>query len=761
MADFLVSRTYALAAIVGLAVSAVVLASLGPASASPAPSRQAVVLGKDSGSVIPGKYFVKLKDNSSVRKHGVAARSRSLASGHSGKLVRIIEGAVQGFSVTMSPERAQKLATEPDVEYVQQEQTYQTQSSQLPTPSWGVDRLDQRRGVNLTYNYLGSAGAGVHAYIIDTGIRNHADIDGRLELGYNAIDHNTNTDDCNGHGTFNAGLVGGTKYGVAKKVTLVPVKVFDCTGTSDSDDPIIAGINWVIANAVKPAVIDLSLASICTTDGIPAPCSNGEGQGIIDAERAAIAVGGITVVTAAGNHNANACFNPVGSYPATINVGATDVADKLWNNSPDDGSNWGSCVDIFAPGANVVSIGGIGHHLDPDKIDPDPMPASGTSMAASHVVGAVALLQGTPKFKNASPAEIAAELDAQSTRGIIQGLPDPTVSNKLLFARPTSPRTGSTVALTRNANGALSIFGTTADNSTTGSTDVGGHMFTGTQVNADTGTWPQEWTKSAGQFYASVAVGTDPDAILSSKIELVGVMAYVPPVSPQDDVFHRQQSTKPGGTGWLKETQLDGPPLVSVALAPNHDRRQMLIGADTHGGLHYSSQLFPANDTGWEPVKTISFPSDAQNVTAAPDAFGRINVFVADTHGVLWYFRQTAPDLDSWTAPTPLADTSQKLLNEITVARANDGRLLLFGTEGDGEAWVRVESGPGAGGVFGAWTRLPAKALFHLSAALNVNGLMVVVGVDDHGDTWQSTQISGTNNTFTDWTKIDGLTLRP
>ncbi|WP_328522949.1 S8 family serine peptidase [Kribbella sp. NBC_00359] len=752
MPGFLVSRISATAATVALSASAVVLATLGPASASPAPSLHPVFLGKISGAAIPGKYFVKLKDNPSVRKHGVAARSQSLASGHSGKLVRVLEGAVQGFSANLSPEQAQKLAAEPDVEYVQQERTYQLQTTQVPTPSWGLDRLDQRRGVNLTYNYIGSAGAGVHAYIVDSGIRaDHPDLKGRVELGFNAVNGTTDTDDCFGHGTYSAGIVGGTLYGVAKKVSLVPVKMSGCSGFIDDDDPIIAGINWVIGHAVKPAVINLSLGSTCKdpVTGEPAPCSGGEQQGIVDAEKAAIAAG-ITVVTAAGNSNANACFNPVGSAAGTINVGATDVTDHLWNDGPDFGSNWGGCVDIFAPGVNILSIGGVGHILhptDPNQIDPDPMPGTGTSAAVPHVVGAVALLLGTPKFATATPAQIAAELDAQSTRGIIRDLPDELSPNKLLFLRPTSPRTGSTVALARNDNGKLSIFGTNADNSTT-STDLGGHMFTGTQADTPNEAWPTHWTQSVSQGYASVTARSDG----GNKIELVGLTAA------QDEIFHRQQAVL-NSPSWLTPSQLDGS-LTSVALAPNADGRLMLIGADTHGGLHYRNQGIAGNDTSWQPSKTISFLGDAQNVTAAIDSLGRINIFIADTHGAVWYARQTAANTDTWATITPLADTDHKLLNEITVTRDSNNKLELFGTEGDGDVWVRVENTPGSDGNFSSWTQLSPKALFHLSAALNLHNLLVVVGVDNHGDTWQTTQNPGAN-TYTGWTKIEGLTLRP
>ncbi|WP_328522676.1 S8 family serine peptidase [Kribbella sp. NBC_00359] len=342
-------------------------------------------------------------------------------------------------------------------------------------------------------------------------------------------------------------------------------------------------------------------------------------------------------MTSAGDRDTDACFNPVGSAPAAITVGATDVTDTLWTESPDHGSNWGACVDIFAPGAGITSIGGIGHLAHPNDpnppIDPDPLTKSGTSASAAHVSGAVALLLGTPKFATATPAQIAAELDAQSTRGIIQGLPDGLSPNKLLFVRPTSPRTGTTIALAPNANGALTLFGTNADGSTTGGTDLGGHMFTGTQTDAHNNTWPTQWEQSRGQRYASMAAGADGNGI-TSKMVLADLTA-------QDEVFHRQQAVV-NDPSWLAQSQLDGP-LTTAAIAPNADHRLTLIGADKHGTIFYRSQRTAADDTSWDHEGIIDFSGDAQNVTAAPDSLGRINVFIADTHGVLWYTRQTAP----------------------------------------------------------------------------------------------------------------------
>ncbi|WP_328522878.1 S8 family serine peptidase [Kribbella sp. NBC_00359] len=743
------------------------LATLGSAAASSAPDHQVVVLGKSSGAAVPGKYFVKLKNNPSVSEHGVAARAGSLASGHSGKLARVIEGAVQGFSATMSAEQAQKLAAEPDVGYVQQERTYQAQSVQPNTPSWGVDRLDQRTGINASYNSIQSGGAGVHAYVIDSGIayvtdsgrrRYDADIDGRVETGFNALDGSSNSNDCNGHGTFVAGTLGGIQYGVAKKVSLVPIKVFDCTGTVDSDDPIIAGINWVIAHAVKPAVINLSVGSICKNGGLPAPCPAGESQGIIDAEKAAIAAG-ISVVTSAGNENTDSCFNPVGSAGGTINVGATalnvddTVSDSRWAVDAHTGSNWGGCVDIFAPGSNIVSIGGIGHSdpNDPGKVDPNPMTQSGTSVAAPHVAGAVALLLGTPKFATATPAQLAAELDAQSTRDIIDGLPsDGLTPNKLLFIRPTSPRTGTTVALVRQAGGSLRLFGTNADSSTNG-TDLGGHMFTAAQVDAHKSLWDIFWTQSKDQGLSSVAAGSD-----GSGGALVGLTG----LTAGDEVWHRQQKSENSPT-WTKRSQLTGS-LASVAEVSNADGRLMLIGADKHGGLHYYDQRIADDETSWDPVRTISFSGDAQNVTAVLDAGGRINVFIVDTHGVIWYMKQIDENLHNWTTPVQLADSDHRLMNEISVARDGNDKLELFGTAGDGHVWARVENVAGSNGDFGPWAEqlLPSKVLFHLSAAANIDNVMMVVGVDPEGGVWQSVQIPGTI-LFSSWTRIRALELRP
>ncbi|WP_328522886.1 hypothetical protein [Kribbella sp. NBC_00359] len=159
----------------------------------------------------------------------------------------------------------------------------------------------------------------------------------------------------------------------------------------------------------------------------------------------------------------------------------------------------------------------------------------------------------------------------------------------MLFARPTSPRTGSTIALARNQNGTLSIFGTNADNSTT-STDLGGHMFTGTQADTPGLTWPTEWTQSRGEGYASVTGRADGGL----KIELVGLTA-------QDDVYHRQQAVL-NSPRWLGWSVLDGT-LTTAALAPHADGRLMLIGADKHGALHSYSQAIAGNDTSWQPAK--------------------------------------------------------------------------------------------------------------------------------------------------------------
>jgi subtilisin family serine protease len=260
---------------------------------------------------------------------------------------------------------------------------------EAPAPSWGLDRVDQRpRRLSGSYRYPAGGGAGVTVYVLDTGIRiSHADFGGRARYGWDFIGGDANAGDCNGHGTHVAGTIGGVRYGIAKRVRLVSVRVLDCHGRG-SYAQIVAGIDWVTAHAVRPAVVNMSL------EGPPSSVLD-------DAVRRSVAAG-ITFVVAAGNHTRNACTESPARTPQALTVGATDRADARASFS-----NYGRCVDLFAPGVAIAS--------DWNSGDQARALMSGTSMAAPHVAGAAALLLSA--HRRWTPAQVRAALVAAATRG--------------------------------------------------------------------------------------------------------------------------------------------------------------------------------------------------------------------------------------------------------------------------------------------------------------------------------------------------------
>jgi hypothetical protein len=286
------------------------------------------------------------------------------------------------------------------------------QNNQSPTPSWGLDRIDQREKIGSTSNFgYRSAGRGSTVYVIDTGVAPHQDFGNRLSTsGFSAFTDGNGPVDCNGHGTHVAGTIAGTQYGIAKNATIVPVRVLGCTG-SGSFSQVIAGMEWILSpqnpNPKTQAVVNMSLG--------------GNASSTIDAAVTKLTNSGITVVVAAGNDNNDACLKSPARAPSAITVGATTSSD-----AKSGFSNYGACVDIHAPGSSIVSTW-IG---SPTAI----YTASGTSMASPHVAGAAAVYLGlTP---GASVAQVAQFLDAQATRDVITGLPAGTV-NELLYVSPT------------------------------------------------------------------------------------------------------------------------------------------------------------------------------------------------------------------------------------------------------------------------------------------------------------------------------------
>jgi subtilisin family serine protease len=353
---------------------------------------------------LPGRYIVALAEPEGPGALDVSDEGRQLTASHGGRVGATWRHALRGFAVEgLSEAQARALSRHPRVKYVEEDGEVQLSNTQS-SPPWGLDRSDQRNlplSSSYTYNATGS---GVNAYIIDSGIRaTHTDFGGRVRSGYTGINDGNGTGDCNGHGTHVAGTVGGTTHGIAKQVTLYSVRVFGCTGGS-AWSTIISAVDWVTANHVKPAVANLSLGGPAT-------------QSMDDALRRMIAAG-VTAVVAAGNDGADACSTSPARTPEAITVGATSSTDARASFS-----NFGSCLDIFAPGVSIRSAWHTG--------DTATATIQGTSMASPHVAGVAALfLQNN---RTATPTQVASALAGNATTGVVTsaGTGSP---NRLLFS---------------------------------------------------------------------------------------------------------------------------------------------------------------------------------------------------------------------------------------------------------------------------------------------------------------------------------------
>jgi subtilisin family serine protease len=395
-------RRALLVATVTTVVAAVTLGAAGPANAVPIGE----IVGEAAPGAIEGRYLVVLKSDvvgpagSARAKGSVRGTATGLAGRYGAAVGEVFDAALTGFSATLSPGQARRLAADPAVAYVEQDRVITLEATQT-NPPWGLDRIDQRnRPLSGTYTYPNTASS-VRAYVIDTGIRiTHNQFGGRATWGANfAGGQNT---DCNGHGTHVAGTIGGSTYGVAKQVRLIAVKVLNCAG-SGTTTGVVAGVNWVTSNAVKPAVANMSLGG-----GISTSIDNAVANSIAS---------GVTYVVAAGNSNANACNYSPARVPAAITVGATTNTDARASFS-----NYGSCLDIFAPGVNIPSAWYTSNTATNT--------ISGTSMASPHVAGAAALvLQAHPTW---SPAQVTSFLVTNATTGVVTS-PGAGSPNRLLY----------------------------------------------------------------------------------------------------------------------------------------------------------------------------------------------------------------------------------------------------------------------------------------------------------------------------------------
>ncbi|MFJ9338973.1 S8 family peptidase [Streptomyces sp. NPDC101733] len=392
-----------------LAVAATLSLGLTPgaSAAGPAGPPEGAVRHAGAPGAVAGSYLVLLDPS---RAGSRTASGRSVVEGFGGKIRRTFDSAVNGYSVELSERQARRLAADPAVAVVSQNRTLRLDAVQPDAPSWGLGRIDQRRlPLNDDYAYPDPAGEGITAYVVDTGINiEHEDFGGRASYGYNAVDDGMTPDDANGHGTHVAGTIAGATHGVAKKAKVVAVRVLDYSGTGTTEQ-VVAGIDWVTRNAVRPAVVNMSLG--------------GDPDEVLDAAvRGSIATG-ITYAVAAGNQDIDASGHSPARVTTALTVGATGEDDHRAAYS-----NHGPLVDLFAPGDDISSAA----WWSTDWY----MNMSGTSMAAPHVTGVAALYLST--HRTATPAQVGAALVATATTGSVMdlaGSPD-----RLLFAGGTVPR---------------------------------------------------------------------------------------------------------------------------------------------------------------------------------------------------------------------------------------------------------------------------------------------------------------------------------
>jgi subtilisin family serine protease len=389
-----------------LAVPALAAATaLSLTMATPA-AAEGTILGAGARGAISDSYLVVLKERATTMA-AVGPTAVSLSERYGGTVTATWRHALRGYAARMTERQARRLAADPAVAVVEQNRVVRIADTQQNPPSWGLDRIDQRdRPLDNAYTYPNTAST-VHAYVIDTGIRTtHRDFGGRATWGTNTVG-GANTD-CNGHGTHVAGTVGGSAHGVAKGVRLVAVKSLDCQG-SGSVQSIVSAVDWVTANAVKPAVANMSLGG-------------GASTAMDNAVRNSIA-SGIVYSIASGNSNANACGTSPARVAEALTVNASTNADSRASFS-----NFGTCTDLFAPGQDITSA----WHTS----DTATNTISGTSMAAPHVAGVVALhLSANPSAT--VPQTNQAVID-RSSQGKI-GNPGTGSPNRLLFVQQDAP----------------------------------------------------------------------------------------------------------------------------------------------------------------------------------------------------------------------------------------------------------------------------------------------------------------------------------
>ncbi len=509
-------------------------------------STQVPLLNKVAGGqYIEGAYIVVFKDAVADVDNEV----NDIGKKNAIKANFIYKYALKGFAGKLTAAQLQVLQSDSRVAYIEQDQIAHINATQTNPPSWGLDRIDQRNlPLDALYTY-NQTGAGVDAYIIDTGILfAHVDFGGRAVTGYDAITSGGTAVDGNGHGTHVAGTVGGTSYGVAKTARLIAVRVLDNSG-SGSYAQVIAGVDWVTADhTTRPAVANMSLGGPVSTS--------------LDAAVRNSIADGVTYCVSAGNGTADASTQSPARVTEAITIGATDITDGFASFS-----NFGSVVDISAPGVNITSAW-FTSTTATNTI-------SGTSMSSPHVAGAAALyLEANP---TATPATVQSAIKSNGTSNVISGVPSGTV-NLLLYSVVVSgppPPPPAAPTLSSPANGATGVS-----------------------------TSPTlSWNASSGAASYTAQVSTDPGfaTFVYNQSGITGTSTNVTGLAGNTVYYWRVNATNAGGTSafsstWSFTTAAGSPPAAPSLSSPlngatNVSRTPTLTWNASSGAVSYTAQV--------------------------------------------------------------------------------------------------------------------------------------------------------------------------